>query len=171
MDLQIATERLTIKPLTLSYIEPYHKEFTPEVTRYQYPDPFPDLETANAVLPGFMEDMERGDMLELVILDPRDGFLGSAEVFGLREEAPELGIWLKSSAQGLGYGREALEGLLGYLDGLGRYSYYIYEADERNLPSIRLAERFPHEKGGLEKVSTESGKELMLRTYRIYARR
>lgn len=171
MDLQINTERLILTPLSPAYFQSYCVEFTPEVTRYQYPDPFPDLDAAREVLGRFLEDMARGDMLELMILGPEGEFLGSAEVFGLSEEAPELGIWLKSSAHGLGYGREALEGLLGYLDGLGRFKYYIYEADERNLPSIRLAERLPNERGGLERVTTESGRELLLRTYRIYARR
>lgn len=171
MKLKINTQRLAIQPFTLDFLEDYCREFTPEVTRYQYPDPFPDLEAARKALSGFVEDMERGDMLELAVLGQDGEFLGSAEAFGLREEAPELGIWLKSSARGLGYGREALEGVLQYLDSLGGYEYYIYEADERNLPSIRLAERFSHEKGGLEKVITESGKELLLRTYRIYARR
>lgn len=171
MDLQITTERLTIKPLTPGYIGPYHKGFTPEVTRYQYPDPFPDIETANAVLSGFMEEMEGGDMLELVILGPGDEFLGSAEVFGLRESSPELGIWLIGTAQSMGYGGEALDGVLQYLDSLGKYEYYIYEADERNLPSVKLVEKFPHKRGGIEEVATESGKELLLRTYRIFTRR
>lgn len=171
MDLKINTQRLTIQPFTQDFLDEYCREFTPEVTRYQYPDPFPDRETAGRVLSGFVEDMERGDMLELVILGQDGEFLGSAEVFGLREEAPELGIWLKDTARGMGYGREAMEGVLQYLDSLGMYEYYIYEADRRNTPSISLAERFPHEKGGLEKVITESGKELELQTYRIYARR
>lgn len=170
-DLLIRTPRLSIQPLVQGHIEAYHREFTEEVTRYQYPEPFRDLEAAQMVLSGFITDMGRGDMLELAILGPEGEFLGSAEVFGLREEVPELGIWLKGSAQGQGYGKEALDGLLGYLEGLRRYEYYIYEADERNAPSIRLVEKFQHEKGGLEKVVTESGKELELRTYRIYARR
>ena len=170
-DLLIRTPRLSIQPLVQGHIEAYHREFTEEVTRYQYPDPFRDLEAAQQVLSGFMEAMGRGDMLELAILGPEGEFLGSVEVFGLREEAPELGIWLKGRAQGMGYGREALSGLLNYLDSLKIYSFYIYEADERNAPSIRLVEKFQHEKGGLEKVVTKSGKELELRTYRIYARR
>lgn len=170
-DLLIRTPRLSIQPLVQDHIEVYHREFTEEVTRYQYPDPFRNLEAAQRVLSGFITDMGRGDMLELAILGPEGEFLGSAEVFGLKEKAPELGIWLKGSAQGQGYGKEALEGVLGYLDGFRRYEYYIYEADERNAPSICLVEKFPHEIGGLQRVITESGKELMLRTYRIYARR
>ena len=65
MKLQITTERLTITPFTLQWLEAYHQNFTPEVTRYQYPDPFPDPETAQQVLSGFIADMERGDVLEL----------------------------------------------------------------------------------------------------------
>lgn len=164
----IKTERLVIQPFSEPFLEAYYKEFTDEITKYQYPDRFPDLETANEVISGFVSDMEQGDMLELVILTQDGEFLGSLEAFGIREEAPEVGLWLKSSAHGAGYGYEALKGLLDHLNGTGRYRYYIYEADVRNTPSIRLAEKFPFEKGGCEDITTESGKKLKLQTYRIF---
>ena len=50
MDLTITTKNLTIAPFTLDHLEPYRQEFTPEVTKYQYPDPFPDLEAASQTL-------------------------------------------------------------------------------------------------------------------------
>lgn len=168
MSLKIYTKRLEIEPFRPAFLEDYCREFTDEVTKYQYPDSFPDRETGGRVLSGFLEDMERGEMLELVILSREGEFLGSAEVFGLKEEAPEIGLWLKKSAQGLGYGHEALRGLLDYLNGLGKFKYYRYEADVRNLPSLRLAEKFPFEKGGREEVVTESGKRLILQAYHIY---
>lgn len=126
------------------------------------------MEAADAVLSGFVDDMARGDMLELVILTQDREFLGSVEVFGLREEAPELGLWLKKGAQGAGYGCEALKGVIEYLNAAKQYPYYIYEADVRNTPSIRLAEKFRHEKGGCEEITTESGKTLKLQAFRIF---
>lgn len=164
----IRTERLEIRPFDRSFLEEYVREFTAEITKYQYPDPFPDRETADRVLSGFVSEMEQGNMLELVILTPDGGFLGSMEAFGLRQETPELGLWLKRTAHGKGYGREALQALLELLGAAGSYPYYLYEADVRNTPSLRLAERFRFEKGGREDIVTEAGKELRLQQYRIF---
>lgn len=167
MELDLRTERLVIQPFRDEFLEDYYREFTDEITRYQYPDAFPDLDAARSLVHEFVADMERGDMLELVILTPNGEFLGSMEAFGLREETPEVGLWLKSSAHGKGYGYEALKALLDHLSAKGTYRYYIYEVDVRNLPSIRRVEKFAFEKGGCEDVVTESEKELRLQTYRI----
>lgn len=164
----LQTERLAIQPFSNLYLEDYYREFTDEITKYQYPDRFPDMETANQVVSGFVADMERGDMLELVILTQDGEFLGSLEVFGLREETPEIGLWLKMGAHGAGYGYEALKRVIGYLNAVKKYPYYIYEVDVRNTPSIRLVEKFQCEKGNCEEITTESGKKLMLQTYRIF---
>lgn len=168
INLEIRTKRLIIKPYQPIYLEDYYREFTEEITKYQYPDSFPDLETAEQVLSGFAREMEAGNMLELAILSQEGEFLGGAEVFGMREDAPELGLWLKSAAQGSGYGYEALGAVLDYLNSLGRYRYYLYEADVRNAPSCRLAEKFRFEAGESQEIATESGKKLTLRAYRIF---
>lgn len=164
----LKTERLVIQPYSSSYLEDYYKEFTSEITKYQYPDCFSDIEAADKVLSGFAADMEQGDMLELVICTQDGEFLGSIEVFGLREETPEIGLWLKMAAHGTGYGYEALKSVIEYLTAAKKYPYYIYEADVRNTPSIRLVEKFQCEKGGCEEITTESGKKLKLQTYRIF---
>ena len=169
MSFTLKTERLTIRPFTHLFLADYYREFTEEITKYQYPDSFPNLETANSVMSGFVSSMERGDMLELIILTQDEEFLGSMEVFGIREETPELGLWLKSAAHGMGYGYEALKGMLDELDATKKYKHYIYEADVRNVPSTRLVEKFQHEKGGREDITTETGKKLMLQTYRIFS--
>lgn len=168
MELDLRTERLVIQPFRDEFLEDYYREFTDEITRYQYPDAFPDLEAARSLVHEFVADMERGNMLELVILTPNGEFLGSMEAFGLMEETPEVGLWLKSSAHGKGYGYEALKALLDYLITKGAYKHYIYEVDVRNLPSIRLVEKFAFEKGGCEDVVTESGKKLRLQAYHIF---
>ena len=166
--MEIRTQRLIIKPYQPEYLEDYYREFTQKITQYQYPDPFPDPETADQVLSGFAREMEQDEMLELAVLSREGEFLGSVEVFGLKEEAPELGLWLKSAAQGAGYGYEALRAVLDYLNGLNKYRHYIYEADVRNIPSLALAEKFRHEAGDCEEITTQSGKRLSLRAYRIF---
>ena len=102
MEFTLKTERLLIQPFRDSFLEAYYTEFTDEIVKYQYPDSFPDMNTANETVSMFVKDMERGNMLELVILTQDGEFLGSMEAFGITEKAPELGLWLKSSAQGKG---------------------------------------------------------------------
>lgn len=168
MHFALTTRRLILQPFSHAFLEEYYREFTEKITRYQYPDSFPDMETANQMVSGFVKEMEQGNMLELVILT-RDGeFLGSLEVFGIQEETPEVGLWLKSSAHGAGYGYEALKGMLDSLSTTGKYKYYVYEVDVRNTPSIRLVEKFRFQKAGCEEITTESGKKLTLQTYHIF---
>ena len=68
MYLERTTERLILQPFRDVFLEAYFREFTEEITRYQYPDVFPSLEAANEVLSGFVQEMEQGNMLELVVL-------------------------------------------------------------------------------------------------------
>lgn len=98
MELKLMTDRLMIKPFTYDYLEEYYKEFTDEITKYQYPDSFHDIKEAKALVSEFVEEMENGNMLELVILTHDGEFIGSMEAFGMKEKAPEVGLWLKESS-------------------------------------------------------------------------
>lgn len=167
-DFMLTTERLIIQPYRDSFLEAYYTEFTDEITKYQYPDSFSDINAADEILSGFVKAMEQGDMLELVILT-RDGeFVGSMEVFDIKEKTPEVGIWLKESAHGKGYGYEALRGLIDDLNSTGKYQYYIYEVDIRNAPSTHLVEKFCFEKVACEEITTKTGKTLHSQTYHIF---
>ena len=159
-----------IRPFTLDYLEEYFREFTAEITKYQFPDPFPDMEAADRVMSGFVKEMDQGNMLELAILRQDGEFLGCIDVFGIREETPEVGIWLKRSAHGMGYGYEALSTVVDELNKAEKYRYYTYELDVRNAASVRLVEKFLFEKGDYEEITTDSGKALHSQVYHILPR-
>lgn len=168
MDFSITTKRLQIKRLDVDYIEDYHREFTDEIARFQYHEPFKDLNQARDVLSGFIEMTNEGKMLELMVLGLDGEFIGSIEVFELESNSPCVGIWLKKSNHRCGLGHEALAAVLAELNKDSRYESFIYEADVRNDGSIRLAEKFRHQKGSCKEVETESGKRLCLRVYQIF---
>lgn len=167
MEVLFRTERLIVRAFSYDFLEDYYRELTDAITKYQFPDSFRSLDAANEVMSGFVKDMELGRMLELVMLTPDGEFVGSMEAFGVDGETPEVGIWVRSAAHHMGYGYEALRGLIGYLNARKKYRYYIYEVDVRNLPSVHLVEKFRFEKGGYEEVVTDSGKTLKLQTYHI----
>lgn len=164
---EIRTERLTIAPFDLKYLNDYYIGFDEEITKYQYPDSFDSVEAAGALLREFIGEMDRGEMLFLAILDQKGEFAGSLEVHGLAEEYPELGIWLKKECQGKGYAYEALSYILHYLNQTYQKEWYVYEADIRNKSSMGLVAKFSCRREGLDEFVTESGKELKLQRYLI----
>lgn len=46
---EIRTERLTIVPFELKYLNDYYNGFDKEITKYQYPDSFDSVEAAETL--------------------------------------------------------------------------------------------------------------------------
>lgn len=98
------------------------------------------------------------------------GFLGICAIHGTNDpQVAELGVWIKKSAHGKKFGREAVR----YLAEWGRkhllLSYFIYPVDRDNIPSRKIAESL----GGIvleERVrKSMSGATLNEIVYRIEA--
>ncbi len=163
------TRRLKVIKASFDYVEDYYREFTNEICRYQYPDAFSSLEDAKELLGYFKKEMNQGKMLELMLLDKDEKFVGSMEAFGLKEDDIEVGLWIRKDSHGAGYGYEALCGLIDFLNRHYPRPFYIYEADERNTASVHLVNKLKNEKGDVNDVTTESGKKLRLTVFRILA--
>ncbi len=169
--MKIETKRLNIVPFREEFLKNYYKEFTENIVRFQYPDAFKSIEDARNLVSRFVEDMKKGEMLELVILSKDNEFLGSFEVFGLNEEVPELGLWIKEREHGKGYGHEAMVAIVDYLNSTGKYTSYLYEVDKRNIESINLIKKFNGIEEGCIEITTESGKQLYLKQFSINSER
>ncbi len=103
------------------------------------------------------------------MVNKADGsFLGCAGLHHPNTKTPELGIWLKKSAHGQGFGKEAMTALKKWADANVTYDYILYPVDEKNTASRRIAESL----GG--KIAREydeinmSGAKHHLVEYRIY---
>ena len=163
----IKTERLIIAPFDMKYLKDYFDGFDEDITKYQWPDPFGDMNAAWNTLQGFLEEMARGECLMFSVLSQDGRFLGSVEVHGLNGECPELGVWIAASEQRKGYAYEALTAALAYTREKYGKREFFYEADVRNDASVRLLHKLESDydvvEQGLEKCVTGSGKELELR--------
>ncbi len=167
MEFAMKTDRLCIVPFEMKYLEEYYSEFDEEITRYQYPDPFDSIAAAKEALQGFIDRMEQNEMLFLSVLT-RDGeFAGGVEVYGLQEQSPELGIWIKKRLQQNGYAYEALKIVLEFVENGCHKDWCVYEADVRNQGSIKLVEKFQCKKEGIDELETETGKPLILQRFLI----
>lgn len=163
----IQTDRLIITPFDLKSLKDYYDGFDADITKYQYPDPFETESDARKLLQSFIDLMKQGEMLFLAIFTKDNHFVGSIEIHGLKEEQPELGLWIKREFQQRGYAYEALSNVVRSVNDDFHKEWYIYEADIRNTGSIKLVEKFIYRKDEFDEFTTETGKELKLQKYII----
>ena len=168
----LESDRLILKPISLKYAEVIFQEFTAAVTRYMFPKPATDMHETMQFIRDTIRRRENGNELTLVITKRANSeFLGVCAIHQLNTDTPTLGIWIKTSAHGHGYGREAIHCLKAWADVNLEYHYLLYPVDRRNIPSRKIPESLkgkPHRE--YSKVNM-SGDLLELVEYRIERKR
>lgn len=165
----IITSRMILNPISLDYMEDIFQEFTSDITTYMFPQAPEAISETREFIEKAMKENAQGTNLEIVALDKdTHEFLGCAGLHHLDTHTPELGIWMKKSAQGYGYGKEVIMGLKHWADTHLTYEYLRYPVDTDNIPSKKI----PQALGGklatcYEKVGA-SGNWLNLEEYHIY---
>ncbi|MBH8572134.1 GNAT family N-acetyltransferase [Nostocaceae cyanobacterium CENA369] len=169
LNLTISTKRLLLQSISLAYKEVIFREFTEEITTYMHPRSPQNISETELFLSASLSNMQNGDELVVAILDKdSQEFLGCSGIHKLNSKHPELGIWLKKSAHGNGYGLETITALKEWAESNLDYEYLIYPVDRANIRSRKIPERL----GGqiyreYEQINL-SGKILYLVEYRIF---
>lgn len=168
-NLIIETENLALRPISLDFKNDMFKEFTTEITTYMFPKaPDEIAETVEFIESGMKKNEEGLDFQASMFLKHNNEFIGNCGIHHINTRKPELGIWVKKSAHGHGYGKEAIVALKKWADENLDYEYILYPVDKDNFASKRIPEFL----GG--KVSREyekqnaEGRTLHLIEYRIY---
>ena len=78
-----------------------------------------------------------------------------------------MGVWIKKEFQQRGYAYKALSNVMKMADESFQKEWYVYEADICNEGSMELIEKFDYHREGVEKFTTETGKELKLQKFVI----
>ena len=172
MEVEIASKRLLLRPISEVYAEEIFLAFTPEVTRYMVPRAAFHIEETLGFINNAMAGMRRGDNLQFVILanESRE-FLGCCGLHGHGSPTtPELGIWLKVAAHGNGYGKEAITALVDWAESHLQYKYLIYPVDRVNIPSRKIPEALDGQIFEETQCATQEGGYLDIVIYRIYPR-
>lgn len=168
MSITIQTTRLSLIPISRDYAQDIFREFTKDITTFMYPKPADKIEETYRFIDDSIKKNNIGEQLQIVIFHTRTKeFLGCAGLHYINTRTPELGVWIKKSAHGFGYGREAIAGLENWAQKNLDFDYIKYPVDKRNTPSRKI----PESLGGV--VATEfkqknmSGDELDEVEYRI----
>lgn len=166
---RLETDRLLLVPVSRKYKEEIFREFTAEITTYMHPRPATKMKDTLTFIKIARKQIKNGENLVVAILrkDSRE-FLGCGGLHETNTLTPELGIWIKKTAHGNGYGLEAVGALKNWAEQHLEYKYLTYPVDERNFASRRIPEHFNGEIGKSYRKRNESGKPLFILEYWIY---
>jgi ribosomal-protein-alanine N-acetyltransferase len=136
----LQTERVDLKKVSVEWLEEIFAENKGSVERYFHK--FEVLGDLQTWINENRRQFERGEKMEMVVLDKGTSeFLGMVSLQRINI-APELGIWIKESAQGKGYAKEALSCLMNWYkmhEGAAEKLNYLVETG--NFASINLARK------------------------------
>jgi [ribosomal protein S5]-alanine N-acetyltransferase len=165
----IETKNLCLKGITLDYKDNIFREFTTEITTHMFPKSAERIEETIEFIEISIKENKDGSNFQIVILDKKSkDFLGCGGLHHIDRKTPELGIWIKKSAHGHGYGKEAMIALKEWADKNLDYEYILYPVVEENYPSRRIPEFLDGKVAREYDKINMSGKNLHLLEYRIY---
>lgn len=167
-NVSILTKRLKIIPTNELYAQKIFDELTPTVATYLSFDPSGKIEDTLIFIRTSQEKIIKGVDMPVVVLDKNTGeFIGCSGLHKLDTKKPELGIWIKQSAQKKGYGKEIIQGLIDWAEEHLDFEYLIYPVVKDNLPSRKLIESLGGVLSGSQIYTSPSGKVLDEVEYRI----
>ena len=168
-NITIETTNLCLKGITLDYKDSIFREITAEITTHMTPKSAEIIEETIEFIQTSIKENKDGSNFQMVILDKKSkDFLGCAGLHHIDRKTPELGIWIKKSAHGHGYGKEAMIALKEWADKNLDYEYILYPVVEENYPSRRIPEFLDGKVAREYDKVNMGGKNLHLLEYRIY---
>ena len=169
---RIESERLLLVPISMQYKDEIFREFSDEITAFMYPAPAKDISETEEFVKNSLKGLSEGSNLQLVILAKgSQEFFGCAGLHHVDGKTPEMGVWLKKSAHGKGYGKEAMMAVKKWANENLDYDYILYPVADKNISSRKI----PESLGG--KIEREydkkgmGGNEYHCLEYRIYSDR
>ena len=138
---ELFANRLALRAFTPADAPEIFAAVSPTISRFMSWDPSPSPAAFAEVWRQWLPRMTAGTDLSLVIrLTSTDEFVGVAGIHHIGSAEPEVGIWLKETAHGLGYGREAIGAIAKWAPAHIGATALIYPVAKQNRPSRGLAE-------------------------------
>jgi [ribosomal protein S5]-alanine N-acetyltransferase len=167
--LDIQGKRICLCAIEEKYAPVIFEEFSDEITYFMFPKPAEKIEETLAYIHTTRKGMKEGfDLVFAILKKENKEFLGCCGFHGKSNPiTPELGIWIKKSAHGEKYGREAIFTVTQWAVENVEFDYLIYPVDRDNIPSRKI----PESLGGIvyeeNKVKTMRGTYLNEVVYKI----
>jgi len=162
--------RLTLRAFTAADAAESFAEANACIATFMSWNPPASEREYKAVWQGHVSNMKAGKDLHLVIrLTSTNEFIGRAGLHPANGTLLETGIWIKESAQGHGYGREAAAAVIKWASEKFHPSGFLWPVVDENTQSRNLAEALRGEIIGTRQRYKAGDKARKLLLYRIPA--
>lgn len=141
-DITLQTQSLTLEILSMKYIQEIFKEFTDEVTKTLRASTPKAIEEEEERVRRSAEKFKQGTDVNFNVSDKEGKFIWCCGIMHLNTKTPEVGLRLKQSARGKGYGKEMIGALIKRLQEYKDFDYIIYRAKVDNIATRKIAEHF-----------------------------
>ncbi|TDR82699.1 GNAT family N-acetyltransferase [Paludibacterium purpuratum] len=140
-EIHIQSIRLSLQPFTASDAGEAYGCITPTLARFMSWDPPANRASFDQIYQSWLTSMADGtDYVFAIRQRADDHFLGLAGLHHLREDSPELGIWIREDSHGHGFGREAVRLVAQWAAQTMPPASFTYPVAEQNSPSRGIAE-------------------------------
>jgi RimJ/RimL family protein N-acetyltransferase len=168
--ISISSARLTLRSFTAGDAADSFAEANARIAEYMSWNRSTSEAEFEALWQGHLSDMSAGKDLHLIVrLARTNEFIGASGLHPAEADLLETGIWIKESAQGCGFGREAVAAVVKWASETFRPSSFLYPVVDENKPSRRLAEALGGEILGTRQRQKPGDKVRTLLLYRIPA--
>jgi RimJ/RimL family protein N-acetyltransferase len=165
----ITTDRLKIVPVKEEFAQMIFQETIPEVTKYLSFDASGKIEDTIQFISSAQPKIAAGEDMPVAVFDKvTNEFIGCSGVHYTNTTKPEIGIWIKVSAQGKGYGKEIVTALIEWIKKNIKYEYIVYPVAKANMRSRKLIESLGGKAAKEQLFVSKSGKQFEEVEYRIY---
>ncbi len=124
----------------MSDSEDVYAAITPTLPRYMFWEPPASLAAYKARREAVLASPEKTGLSFVIRHVDTTEVLGIASLEQLDGAPPELGIWIKESEHGHGYGTEAVKAVAGWAARELGSTRFTYATAVENVPSLRIAE-------------------------------
>jgi [ribosomal protein S5]-alanine N-acetyltransferase len=139
LNLQLNTQNLTLKPISLHDQVDLAKNFTYEICEYMDNVPFKNWLQTLAFVRFHLAQIEFEKCLTLTARKNNE-FIGSICLSKINSKVPEFGIWVAKEHQNKGYGKEMIQAVYQWALDQNRFDYLLYPSVSINMASRKLAE-------------------------------
>lgn len=163
-NLTFSSDRLKFSIVNDLYVEDIFNALTPTVAKYLPFIPTGKKEDTFGFVAYSLGQLEQQKDITLVATDKETGeFMGCCGIHDICEESISLGIWLKESANGKGYGTEIIKALEQFVFDYISVDYLIYNVDKNNEGSVHIAEKlgYVYHSSFVRKISDEKALDML----------
>ena len=165
--LPICTLRLILDIIQASDSDCLFNEYSEEIAEYMYHPAFKNREQANELVINRINENKLQKNAHFVIRNKDSEFIGCLGLIGIDTNKPQIYLWIKKSAQGIGYASELVEKIVS-LGSVLKWEYINYPACINNKSSLKIPLQLGAKLSAVYDLNTLGGNKLEINEYRFY---